>query len=553
MATLIGKDSLVPDEKRIVFVGDSITDQGLYIAYMDAYFRLHWPDKQITLINLGVSSETASGLSEPAHPFQRPCIHDRLNDVLQESRPDWVVIGYGMNDGIYYPFSEDRFEAYKDGIHKVVNAVRAAGAMAIVMTPPPFDAESFNGGRLQPDGMAAYSWNTPFRDYNETIRRYAEWLMSLGSEVDGTINSYAPLMMSIEKERRRNPAYSSGDGIHPDSKGHWVIAKTLLSRLFNITLEREPDYVLHPEHSPFFILVSERHRLLSSAWKEHVGHTNPNKADALPLQEALAKSVEIDKQIKSLLTFSHDHYMEQTSSWNGYVQNDFYLNGREGTVICPDVSAEGKPYVWRAEFLHAFDYADRALLEQGWHIVYYRLSHMYGCPYAVSLMNQFQLHVETMYSLSSRAVIFGFSRGGLYAVNYAAAYPLKVGVLYLDAPVLDIRSWPGGQGEGACAPANWEECLAIYGIPEFEASEFKGNPLDKLKQLTDAGIPVIVVAGDADRDVPFLENAAKLIEHYRSSGGLIESIIKPGVAHHPHSLENPQPIVKFIAEIMRTS
>lgn len=41
---------------------------------------------------------------------------------------------------------------------------------------------------------------------------------------------------------------------------------------------------------------------------------------------------------------------------------EFSLNGRDAVLICPDQPAPGMPWVWRAEFLGAFDYADRALL-----------------------------------------------------------------------------------------------------------------------------------------------------------------------------------------------
>ena len=44
---------------------------------------------------------------------------------------------------------------------------------------------------------------------------------------------------------------------------------------------------------------------------------------------------------------------------------EFSLNGRDAVLICPDQPAPGMPWVWRAEFLGAFDYADRALLARG--------------------------------------------------------------------------------------------------------------------------------------------------------------------------------------------
>ncbi|WP_042166035.1 hypothetical protein [Paenibacillus gorillae] len=52
---------------------------------------------------------------------------------------------------------------------------------------------------------------------------------------------------------------------------------------------------------PIYPLVYERHRLLSAAWKEHVGHTNENKAEALPLDVAIQQSELLERQIQELL------------------------------------------------------------------------------------------------------------------------------------------------------------------------------------------------------------------------------------------------------------
>lgn len=149
-----------------------------------------------------------------------------------------------------------------------------------------------------------------------------------------------------------------------------------------------------------------------------------------------------------------------------------------------------------------------------------------------------------------QAVLFGFSRGGLYAFNYAAAYPQLVAAIYLDAPVLDIRSWPGGkgEGEGSGSPKEWEECKDVYGLSDHTLSDFRGSPLDSTDEVIKAAIPVIVVAGDADPIVPFTENGALLLEKLKASDCKTKLILKPGVGHHPHSLEDPQEIVDFIID-----
>ena len=66
----------------------------------------------------------------------------------------------------------------------------------------------------------------------------------------------------------------------------------------------------------------------------------------------------------------------------------------------------------------AFDYADRALLEKGWHIAYMMISDMYGCPESISLMEMFYQYITEEEGLNKKADLFGFSRGGLYSVNY---------------------------------------------------------------------------------------------------------------------------------------
>ncbi|SEB81439.1 GDSL-type esterase/lipase family protein [Paenibacillus sp. GP183] len=543
MSQVIEKDSRIPAEKRIVFLGDSITDQGTFIAFLDAYFQQQMPDKKMKLINLGVSSETASGLTESDHPFPRPCIHNRLLRALQESKPEWVVICYGMNDGIYYPYSDERFQAYQEGILRAIQIIQNNGAKAIVMTPPPFDPGSINEDVLQPEGREAYSYLKPYVHYNEVLRRYSDWLLTLNSIADGIVNIYDPLLQDREQKRKSNPAYLSGDGIHPNASGHWLIAKSLLDHLFNISLEQIPEYVEHPEQSEIFALVLERHLLLSSAWKEHVGHSNPNKAEALLLDQALIRGEEIAAQIRERAAQEDRHSMK-ASVWKGYERIDFYLEGREGIVILPKFFAEGRPWVWRAEFFDAFATVDMALLEQGWPIAYYRLSNMYGCPY--ELMHQFQSHLIQTYELSQKAVIFGFSRGGLYAVNYAVTYPECVAALYLDAPVLDIRMWPGGKGKGSGSSIEWEKCLAVYGLTDENSIGFTNSPLDCIDSLSGSDIPIIIVAGDVDEDVILSENAALLEKRYRQLNGKIKMIVKPGMGHHPHSLEDPKPIIDYI-------
>lgn len=235
------------------------------------------------------------------------------------------------------------------------------------------------------------------------------------------------------------------------------------------------------------------------------------------------------------------------SKYQDYDIHTFELNGREGVLICPEGVKEGNPYIWRTEFLGAFDFVDQEMLRRGWCLAYYRISDMYGAPQAVRLMREFQTYLEQTFHLAKKAVLLGFSRGGLYAVNYTAKYPNKVDKLYLDAPVLDIFSWPKGHMRGKFASKEWEECKALYGVKDGEL-DTPENPLHKINTLIANDIPVILVAGDCDEVVPLRENGLILYAQYMANQGNIKLIVKHGVGHHPHSMEDPEEIADFLVQ-----
>ncbi|MEK5235757.1 GDSL-type esterase/lipase family protein [Paenibacillus sp. FSL L8-0470] len=222
-----------PVKPVILFLGDSITADGRYIRYAEEWLRKHRPDQEVELVARGIPSETASGLSEARHPFPRPCIHDRLAEELAAAAPGVVVACYGMNDGIYHPYSDERFVVYQAGMRQLSAQIREAGAKVVLMTPPPFDAASMNG-QLLPEEAPDFSYLAPYRDYDRVLECYANWLLSGGCPADGVIDLRTPLLEHIRYERRLDAGYSYGDGIHPDASGHRMIARALLSELFGV-------------------------------------------------------------------------------------------------------------------------------------------------------------------------------------------------------------------------------------------------------------------------------------------------------------------------------
>ena len=234
------------------------------------------------------------------------------------------------------------------------------------------------------------------------------------------------------------------------------------------------------------------------------------------------------------------------SMWEGYHRLDFEVDARVCILVLPKTPAAGNPWIWRTEFFGAFPSADLALLGKGFHVAYMDVQNMYGAPVALDHMDKFHEHITKTYGLSEKVVLEGFSRGGLFAFNWAARNPGKVASIYVDAPVCDFKKLAGGKGKAKKWAEDWERCKKAYGLTEEQALTYRLNPVDNLKPIAAARIPIIAVCGDADTDVPIDENIMIVKQRYQELGGQIQVIVKPGVGHHPHSLADPTPIVTFI-------
>ena len=235
----------------------------------------------------------------------------------------------------------------------------------------------------------------------------------------------------------------------------------------------------------------------------------------------------------------------KTSEWNGLRRFDFTWDGRNAIIVVPDRPLPQRWCLWRARFFGAFPYLDMELLRRGWYLIHIDIADLYGAPVAVGHWNAFYSLLQQL-GFQKKMAIEAMSRGGLIAYNWAKANPEKVACLYVDAPVCDIRSWPAGWGTGQGSREDWERCKRVYGLTDETARTFTGNPVDGLEPLAKAGVPVLHVCGDEDPVVPYTENTALLCTRYQALGGTTAEIIKKRIGHHPHCLENPEPIVRFV-------
>jgi len=237
------------------------------------------------------------------------------------------------------------------------------------------------------------------------------------------------------------------------------------------------------------------------------------------------------------------------SDYHGYALKNFIVDNCYAHLVRPDQPLAGNLWVWRTMFWDQFPGVDLALLKAGFHLAFINVGNTFGCPDAMKHFDAFYTTMTSEYGLSHKPALEGLSRGGLYAYRWAYVNTDKVGCIYGDAPVCDMKSWPGGKGKGKGRgdAASWQEAICDYHFSgEVEMMAFKGNPIDTLAPIARAHIPILHVCGDADNVVPKDENTDIVRSRYMATGGSFTLIVKEGCGHHPHGLANSKPIVDFI-------
>lgn len=289
------EDSFPLKSRRILFLGDSITAAGEFINMIELQLRLQRGGPIPEFINAGLPSETCTGLSEPDHPFPRPDVHERLERALTAAKPDVVVACYGMNDGIYFPFSEERFKKYQEGIGRLIEKVHASGAKLVLLTPPPFDAMPLkNAGKLLPAGKKKYAWFSVYEGYDDVIRRYSQWLLEQKGRVELVVDLYTPISAFWAQQRKSDPAFTvAPDGVHCNTVGHRTIAEVVLKAWGIESWTPVSDRMTE--------LVNQKGVTLHNSWLSHIGHKRPGVAAGLPLEEANARATNIDEELQALI------------------------------------------------------------------------------------------------------------------------------------------------------------------------------------------------------------------------------------------------------------
>lgn len=287
--------------RRIVFLGDSITHQGGMVTHFSLWLRYFYPDREFDIINIGLPSETVTGLSEVGHAggdFPRPYLHNRLEQALDKVQPDLVIAMFGINCGIYEPYTKRKQQLYQEGMLKLDKALAGRGIPVLYTTPPMYDHQ-------RGETLAV--------DYNSKVMaEFSRWLMSMKSHNWQVVDLYSPMNNLLNKHREHSPEYFlQHDGIHFTNDAYWLLTQLQSAYFFNNPQQKHiVDATESPEalasllsSSPkkLLQLSDKKMQLMRDAWLEYSGHTRPGLPEGLAIEELPSVVNQVEQQIKLIL------------------------------------------------------------------------------------------------------------------------------------------------------------------------------------------------------------------------------------------------------------
>ena len=198
---------------RVVFYGDSITDQRLYTTFTETYVVTRFPSVNVTFTHSGWGGDRVDGGGGGP-------IDQRLERDVFPYHPTVVTIMLGMNDGHYRPFDQQLFDTYSHGYEHIVQSLKEhqPGVRITAIEPSPYDdvtrEPSFPGG------------------YNGVLLRYARFVRELAqrehlqdADLNTSVVEALRKAMTIDPQ---NAARLLPDRVHPAAAGHLLMSEALL-------------------------------------------------------------------------------------------------------------------------------------------------------------------------------------------------------------------------------------------------------------------------------------------------------------------------------------
>ena len=145
LATAENNPFHLKDGDRVVFYGDSITDQRLYTTFAETFVVTRFPGMNVSFVHSGWGGDRVTGGGGGA-------IDLRLTRDVFAHKPTVMTVMLGMNDASYKAFDAGVYSTYTNGYQHIVDSMKknSPSTRMTLIQPSPFDdvtqPPKFEGG-----------------------------------------------------------------------------------------------------------------------------------------------------------------------------------------------------------------------------------------------------------------------------------------------------------------------------------------------------------------------------------------------------------------------
>jgi lysophospholipase L1-like esterase len=198
---------------RVVFYGDSITDQRLYTVFTETFVHTRYPKLDVSFVHSGVGGDRVTG--GWAGPIEL-----RMKRDVEPYKPTVVTVMLGMNDGDYHPFDQATMDRYTTGYEKLIQLLKQAapGARVTLIEPSPYDEVT----------------RPPMKHggYNTSLMKMSEFVATLAAREHFLLADFnRPMVDMLQRAYVEDFEIAQRilpDRVHPGASGHLVMASQLM-------------------------------------------------------------------------------------------------------------------------------------------------------------------------------------------------------------------------------------------------------------------------------------------------------------------------------------
>jgi lysophospholipase L1-like esterase len=209
MTSCSGERMSLRQGERILFLGDSITEQGVkpngYVALLQKELSVRYPDLGIEIIGAGISGNKVTDL------------YKRLVKDVLDRKPTIVVIYIGINDVWHWALANHKGttkEEFEKVLREIIARIQYSGAEVVLCTPSVI-GEKFNGTNAQ---------DSTLNQYSAISRKIAS---SQGIRLCDLRKAFIAYLTLHNKENHEKNVLTT-DGVHLNDAGNRLVADEMM-------------------------------------------------------------------------------------------------------------------------------------------------------------------------------------------------------------------------------------------------------------------------------------------------------------------------------------